>query len=60
MRPLIPEWGNTADNVAIFRIPRGTTIFEGNASSQGGVWVGGKKQIYIQEVSPDWIIGIRK
>jgi hypothetical protein len=57
---LRPEWGNTADKIVIFRIPKGTTIFEGNASSQGGVWVGGKNQIYIQEVSPDWIIGRRK
>ena len=52
---LRPEWGNTATEIYIFRVPAGTTISEGPASSQGGAWVGGKTQVYILEANPEWI-----
>jgi filamentous hemagglutinin len=57
---LLPEWGNTAEQVAVFRIPKGTVIYEGFSSSHGGIWVGGKTQIYIRDVKSEWIIWRRR
>ncbi len=52
---LLPEWGNTAENVTTIQVPPGTTIFEGTAAAQGGL-VGGGSQIVIPNVNPAWIV----
>ncbi|VBB09670.1 Hypothetical protein LUCI_4968 [Lucifera butyrica] len=51
------KWGNTATEVVQIRVPKGTTIFEGFAASQGGL-VGGGNQvfIYLERVDPSWLI----
>lgn len=49
--------GNTAENVTVFKIPKGTTIFRGKASSMaslpgfGDNTVGGGEQIYLPDPS---------
>lgn len=49
--------GNTAENVTVFKIPKGTTIFRGKASSMvnlpgfGDNAVGGGEQIYLPDPS---------
>jgi hypothetical protein len=53
---LRPEWGNTATQVTRIRIPKGTVIYEGPVSSQGGAWVGGTPQVYVPKIDPEWII----
>jgi hypothetical protein len=52
---LLPQWGNTAQNVTRIQVPSGTTIFEGFAAPQGGL-VGGGNQVFIPCVDPSWII----
>jgi hypothetical protein len=52
---LLPEWGNTAQNVSRIQVPSGTRIFEGFAAPQGGL-VGGGNQVFIPHVDPSWII----
>jgi len=49
------NWGNTATNVSMIKVPRGTTIYQGYAAPQGGL-VGGGVQVYIPEVNPSWLI----
>ncbi len=48
------EWGNTATEVAEIRVPKGTVIYEGPISSQGGISVGNSTQVYIPNVEPSW------
>ena len=50
-----PEWGNTVSQVARVLVPRGTTIYEGYAASQGAL-VGGGNQVVIFNVNPAWLI----
>jgi hypothetical protein len=50
-----PKWGNTLDEVSTIRVPKGTKIYEGYASSQGGL-IGGGNQIVIEKVDPLWRI----
>ena len=52
---ILPEWGNTATEVAIFRIPKGTTIYEGFVAPQGNLF-GGGTQVYIPVVPPSWVV----
>jgi RHS repeat-associated protein len=52
---LLPQWGNTAENVTTIQAPAGVTIFEGSAAGQGGL-VGGGNQVFIQHVDPSWIV----
>jgi hypothetical protein len=51
---LNPEWGNTAENVSIIKVPPGTTIYQGFAAPQGGL-LGGGVQVYIPKVNPTWL-----
>ena len=51
---LKPEWGNTAENIVSIKVPKGTTIFEGVAESQGYGLVGGGNQIIIPKVDQNW------
>ncbi len=55
---LVPQWGNTAENVVSIKVPRGTTIYEGAAAPQStgvGQILGGGNQVYIPRVDPKWI-----
>ena len=52
---LLPQWGNTAQNVTRIQVPPGTKIFEGFAAPQGGL-VGGGNQVFIPRVDPSWIV----
>lgn len=55
---LAPQWGNTAQNVATMKVPKGTTIYEGAAAPQStgvGQILGGGNQVYIPRVNPNWI-----
>ena len=52
---LNPQWGNPATNVAVIRVPAGTTIYEGTAAAQGGL-VGGGSQVFIPNVNPAWLV----
>jgi len=52
---LLPQWGNTAQNVTKIQVPPGVTIFEGFAAPQGGL-VGGGSQVFLPRVDPLWII----
>ena len=52
---LLPQWGNTAQNVTRIQVPPGTTIYEGVAAAQGGL-VGGGNQVFIPHVDAKWII----
>ena len=51
------EW-NTAEKISILRIParRFLLYWEGEATYQGGIFVGGGNQIYIPKVPQDWVI----
>lgn len=56
---LLPEWGNTATEVATIRVPAGTTIYEGVAAAQSNgltTLLGGANQVYIPQVDPNWMI----
>jgi RHS repeat-associated protein len=59
---ILPEWGNTLQNVVKIRVPKGTKIYEGIAASQKGVkqpfvnLPGGGNQVFIPRVDPKWII----
>ena len=56
---LSPAWGNPADEVAVARIPAGTTIYWGSAAPQalgnGGSLLGGGSQVYLRAFDPEWI-----
>jgi len=52
---LLPQWGNTAQNVTRIQVPPVTTIYEGVAAAQGGL-VGGGNQVFIPHVDAKWII----
>jgi RHS repeat-associated protein len=51
-----PEFG-AAEEISVLRIPKGQGLigWEGSASYQGGVYVGGGNQVYIPNVPRDWI-----
>ena len=49
------SWGNTATNISTINVPKGTTIYQGYATPQGGL-VGGGVQVYIPEVNPSWLV----
>jgi hypothetical protein len=49
------SWGNTATEVSIALVPKGTSIYIGYAEHQGGL-VGGGIQVYVEEFNPSWII----
>jgi hypothetical protein len=58
---LSPSWGNTATNVTVVTVPKGTVIYEGFAAPQtinggAGFLMGGGNQIYIPEArfNPSW------
>jgi len=59
---LLPEWGNTASRTSSIIAPKGTEVFEGSAASQTsaigtrGEYYGGGNQVYIPQVSGDWLI----
>jgi hypothetical protein len=57
---LNPAWGNTAQHVAVARVPAGTTIYEGAAAGQtiggGGSLLGGGNQVYIPGFNPAWLV----
>ncbi len=52
---LLPEWGNTAEEVATILVPKGTIVYEGFAAPQAGL-IGGGSQVFIPTVSPAWLI----
>ena len=55
---LVPQWGNTAENVVSIQVPKGTVIYEGAAAPQligVGQILGGGNQVYIPRVDPKWI-----
>jgi len=52
---LLPEWGNTAANVAEIHVPAGTVIYEGAAARQG-IYLGGGNQVFIPEVLEEWLV----
>jgi len=55
---LLPEWGNTAENVAEIQVPNGTTLYEGFAAAQQGSasLPGGGSQVFIPNVDPSWLV----
>jgi hypothetical protein len=53
---LKPEWGNTATQTTVIKVPAGQIIYQGTAASQGGAQIGGGSQVFIPNVSPLWII----
>ncbi|GEM_PF-1380722 len=52
---LLPQWGNTAENIVKIQVPAGTRIFEGFAAPQGEL-VGGGNQVFIPNVNRAWIV----
>lgn len=59
---VLPEWGNTFQNQAIIKIPKGTTYYEGPAAAQTGTegthttLQGGGTQIFLPTPNNEWII----
>ncbi|WP_310657665.1 VENN motif pre-toxin domain-containing protein, partial [Serratia nevei] len=59
---VLPEWGNSFQNKAIIKIPKGTTYYEGTAAPQTGTKGtlptvhGGGTQIFLPDPKSDWII----
>lgn len=60
---LLPEWGNSASNVARVVVPKGTVIYEGRAAPQVirdsmgnkiGQLPGGGSQVVIKNVDARW------
>ena len=51
-----PEW-NVAQQMSILRIPEGSSLsgWEGRAAYQGGLYVGGGRQVYLPEIPRHWI-----
>ena len=52
--------GNTAENLTVIRVPRGTTIYEGKAAAQPSWgWPGGGNQVVFGDgfhIPSDWIV----
>ena len=46
---------NTAQNVIVIRVPKGTVIYGGAAEGNFGR-LGGGNQIYIPKVNPAWVV----
>ncbi|WP_272944403.1 DUF6862 domain-containing protein, partial [Yersinia wautersii] len=59
---VLPEWGNTFQNQAIIKIPKGTVYYEGPAAPQTGTTgtnptlQGGGTQIFLPTPESNWII----
>ena len=56
---LLTEWGNSAHKIVKIQLPKGTRIFEGAAAPQKTVLEnlpGGGNQVFLENVSPEWII----
>lgn len=58
---VLPEWGNTFQNQAIIKIPKGTTYYEGAAAQTGTQGTnptlhGGGTQIFLPTPQNDWVI----
>jgi hypothetical protein len=56
---LLPEWGNTATQMSVIRVPAGTMIYEGIVAPQSTstlFLLGGGNQVYIPKVNPKWLI----
>lgn len=59
---VLPEWGNTFQNQAVIKIPKGTTYYEGAAAAQTGTQGtnptlhGGGTQVFLPTPQNDWII----
>lgn len=57
---LLPEWGNTASQISVIRVPARTTIYEGAVAPQSTSTLflpGGGNQVYIPKVDPKWLVG---
>jgi hypothetical protein len=60
---LNPQWGNRAESISVFKIPKGTKIYEGFVEQQivsqpgGGTFIlhGGGTQIYVPDPDPKWL-----
>jgi hypothetical protein len=52
-----PEWGNTAERVSVLTVPEGQSLggLSGDASYQGGIYVGRNNQVYIPRVPAAWV-----
>ncbi|WP_161624072.1 VENN motif pre-toxin domain-containing protein, partial [Dickeya chrysanthemi] len=59
---VLPEWGNSFENQAIMKIPKGTKFYEGPAAPQTGTkgtrpeLIGGGTQVYLPSLKDEWII----
>ncbi|WP_193745568.1 hemagglutinin repeat-containing protein, partial [Dickeya chrysanthemi] len=59
---VLPEWGNSFENQAIMKIPKGTKFYEGPAAPQTGTkgtrpeLIGGGTQVYLPGLKDEWII----
>lgn len=59
---VLPEWGNTSQNQAVMKIPKGTVYYEGAAAAQTGIkgthptLLGGGTQIFLPTPQNEWII----
>lgn len=54
---ILPEWGNTFENVTEITIPKGTVYYEGKAASQQGKFGGlggGGNQVFLPEIDLKW------
>lgn len=52
---LLHKWGNTAEKVAVIRLPARTTFYEGFAAPQGNL-LGGGNQVFVPIVKPEWVV----
>lgn len=52
---ILEEWGNSLTEITTFRIPAGTTIYQGLAERQGNL-PGWGLQTFIPDIRPEWII----
>lgn len=46
---------NTAENVVMIRVPKGTIIYEGAAATNFGQ-LGGGSQVFIPKVDSTWVV----
>jgi hypothetical protein len=54
---VLPEWRSSGSKLSILRIPKGHAlrVWQGEASYQGGAFVGGGTQYYIPNPPKAWI-----
>jgi RHS repeat-associated protein len=56
---VLPEFGNTFENVTTIRVPAGTRLFEGVAAPQNRTiidLIGGGNQVVVPHIKPSWIV----